>query len=236
LNQLVRVSSALVAPGLAALLAGCASYPPERVERDRVILAAVQPCKERYAERLYNGGMMSVEQNGTVRYWYQDSPVGAFSDIDRCISEATKGLKVGPWAPGRLARSGPATVPMTASGRELLVPVRMNGVAGTMSISTSSALTMVRADYAGRAGLPIVGESPSTRARIDGKDLVVPFARVRSLEVGEMSVEALDIVVHDTHPGNPAIDGVLGNSFLALFKVNIDRRSTRLTLEPLRQP
>jgi hypothetical protein len=162
----------------------------------------------------------------------KDGPIGASIDIDRCISEATKGLKVGPWAQGRLVRSGPASVPITASEKELLVPVRINGVQGTMAISTNSALTMVKADYAGRSGLRVVRESPTTHAAIDGKDTVVPFVRAKSLAVGETLVEALDVAVHDTHPGQRAIDGVLGNSFLANFKLSIDRRNNRLTLEP----
>jgi hypothetical protein len=230
-RQLIRVS-------VAAVLCGCASYPPERVERDQLILAAVQPCKERYADQLYNTNLMSVNQDGTVRYWVRDTRAGDVDDINGCLAEAQKGLKVGPWAPGRPAKPSPANVPLTAtaSGADLLVTVRVNGVPGTMVIATNSDLTMITPAYAGRAGLRLASESPSTRAVIGGKDMVLPFVRARTVEVGDTSVEPLDIVLHETFPADRGIDGVLGNSFLGGFKLSIDRRNSRLALEPLARP
>ena len=223
----------------ALFAAGCADMPPERVERDRLILAAVQPCKERYAERLYNPEMMSVNQDGIVRYWYRDGPVGASTDIDRCINEATKGLKVGPWAAGRLvAPPGAASIPITLAGKEVLVPVRVNGVPGVLALHTNSGFTYVKTAYAKRAGLELVSASPITRVRFGtGTEIVpVPYARARSLEIGEARIEPLDIGVYDRNTIPAQADGVLGANVLGHFKRVIDRRGARLTLEPLTQP
>ena len=227
MRQLIRVS-------VVTVLCGCASYPPERVERDQLILAAVQPCKERYAHQLYNANLMSVNQDGVVRYWVRDTRAGDVDDINACLAEAQKGLKFGPFLPGKLVKAGPASVSITVADKQTLVPVRVNGIPGTMALSTRSELTSMTAAYAARAGVRLVAESPSARVATGGKVIVAPYARASSLEVGDASVERLDIAVYQQLPDHPAADGVLGNSFLSHFKMSIDRRNNRLTLEPIK--
>lgn len=218
--------------GMAVALAGCSTIPPERAERDRAILAAVQPCKERHAERLYNADMMSVNQNGTVRFWYKDGQASAVDDINRCISEATKGLRLGPWLRGRAVKTGPTSVSMSAVGGDLVVPVRVNGILGTMAVRRNVDFTYVTTAYAKRAGLQTFAESPTIRIRRGSESMLVPFARVRALEVGEAQVEALDVVVYEPEPNALAADGILGRSFLHNFEMAMDRGAGRLTLAP----
>lgn len=222
--------------GIAPFLAGCAVVPPERVERDRVILAAVQPCKERYAERLYNPNMMSVRPNGRVRYWYKGDQVAASYEIDQCLSEATKGLRLGPWLPGRLAKPGPANVTISMAGKDVVVPVRVNGILGTMAVRGGVDFTSITSAYAKRAGLLVVAESPTVRVRAGGKSIFVPYSRARAVELGDVQVEALDVAVHTVIADHPTVDGVLGKSFLGNFKMTIDRGAGRLTLEPNPMP
>jgi hypothetical protein len=112
------------------------------------------------------------------------------------------------------------------------VPVRINGVAGAMAVRRNTNLTSVTPSYARRAGLQIVTESPMTHVVEGGKTVVVPYARARVLEIGDASVEALDIAVYDRLSGHPEVDGVLGNSFLGEFKVTVNRATARMTLEP----
>jgi hypothetical protein len=58
--------------------------PPERVERDRAVLAAIEPCKQRYADLLFNVNMMSVDQDGRVRYWHRgDRPVAQTYEVEQ---------------------------------------------------------------------------------------------------------------------------------------------------------
>ena len=215
-------------------VAGCAQIPPERAERDRAILAAIQPCKERHASDLYNTNMMSVNPNGRVRYWYKGDRVGASYEIDQCLREATKGLKLGPSLPGRLAKPGPANVSISTIGKEVAVAVRVNGILGTMAVRAGSEYTFLTSAYAKRADVQIVAESPLIAVRIEGQAKLTPYARARAIEVGDAQVEALDVVVYEQVSGLPAADGVLGKSFLSNFKMNIDRPNGRLTLEPLR--
>jgi hypothetical protein len=212
------------------LLAGCVTIPPERVERDRVILAAAQPCKERYLERLYNAEMMSVTKDGTVRFWYKGNQVSAAEDIRRCLSEATKGLKLGPWLPGRLTKAGPASVPISTAGKDITVAVRVNGILGTMVVRASADFTFLTFAYAQRAGLQIAGESPTIWIRSGGQSIAAPYVRARAVEVGDAQVEAVNVVLYQQVRDLPDADGVLGKPFLSHFKMTVDRANGRMAL------
>jgi aspartyl protease len=218
------------------LLAGCTSIPPERIERDRVILAAIQPCKERYAERLYNTDMMSVLPDGTVRFFYKGDNVQAAGEIRQCLTDTTKGLRLGPWQAGRLVRAGPAEVEGNPAGKELLVPVRVNGVPGTMVARTGADFSFVTFAYAQRAGVRVMGESPTIRVRVGGLSVVKPYARANTIDVGDARVESMDVVVYEQVTDLPGADGVLGKPFFSHFKMNIDRANNRMTLEPIKRP
>lgn len=231
MRKLARVKAALPA---VIVIAGCASVPPEREERDRLVLAALEPCKWRYSE-YFARDAVRVNQDGRVGYFYWDHLVGKVDEVNKCIAEAVKDLKAGPFAPGRLSsNAGTATLPVRISGQVVVLPVRVNGVESLMRLGTNSAVTYVKPAYAKRAGLNVVPESPTAHVRFSGKDVVVPFVRARSVEAGSASVERLDVVVHDHGVLGEKVDGVLGLSFLSLFKVNVDRADKRLTLEPIR--
>jgi hypothetical protein len=93
--------------------------------------------------------MMSVNRDGSIHYRYKGNPIGAHEEIDRCIFEARKGLKVGPAIAAKLVKSGPASV-------------------------------------------AVAPESPTIPLTVRGDAIVVPYARVLSLEVGDVAVERLD--------------------------------------------
>lgn len=154
------------------------------------------------------------------------------SEVQVCIAEARRGLRLGPSLPGRLAMAGPADVLITGTVQEPIVTVRLNGVLGSMAVSSNEDFTAVTTAYAKRAGLRIVDQSPQVPMRVRGALVAVPYARARALEVGEASVEALDIVVHDELPMRASVDGVLGKGFLSHFRTSIDMQGRRLKLEP----
>lgn len=184
---------------------------------------------------LYNTNMISVNADGIVRYWVRDNRLQASYEIDQCIKDTIKDLRLGPWRPARIAKSASTSVQVTVSDRAVLVPVRINGVIGTMLLATNSGLTSVTPDYARRAGVNLVSESPSTYVRVGDKTVLMPYARTRSLEVGDVLVEALDVAVHQGPANVPQNDGVLGANVLNQFETNFDRWNNRLTLSPLPQ-
>jgi hypothetical protein len=61
--------------------------------------------------------------------------------------------------------------------------------------------------------------------------IVVPYTRLRSLRLGSLTVEDIDVGVYDLLPGASAVDGILGGEVLGHFLLTIDRRRERLELE-----
>ena len=220
--------------GLAALtvLGGCAAVPPEREERDRMIIAASKPCTEKYSYILL--GPIQVNPNGGVSFWYNDQFGTSANELLTCVTDATKELRRGPYKPGELARPGPARVPVTAERGEVLAPVRVNGTLGTMAVDRSAAITTLTPAFAKRIGLNIVAESPTTYVTLGGKLVEIPYARVRALEVGDASVGTLDVAVYEVSSGRATVDGVLGRTFLDHFRMDVDPRNNELTLGPPR--
>jgi hypothetical protein len=65
----------------------------------------------------------------------------------------------------------------------------------------------------------------------DGRVILVPFARLRTLTLGDLMVEDVDVGVYDILGDDATTDGLLGGDVLGHFRVSIDRRSERLELE-----
>jgi hypothetical protein len=60
-----------------------------------------------------------------------------------------------------------------------------------------------------------------------------PASTVASLRVAGAELKDLPVVVHDPGPG---LDGILGNTFLAHYRVTVDSDHRELTLRPLLRP
>jgi hypothetical protein len=75
---------------LVLLAAGCAPIPPERAERDRVLMGAIEPCKKQYP------AIRDVEFDEQGRLWAEMPNSVYFRDWDgfkRCAQEALKGVR-----------------------------------------------------------------------------------------------------------------------------------------------
>lgn len=64
-----------------------------------------------------------------------------------------------------------------------------------------------------------------------GSTITVPFVRIRSLRVGDFTVEALDVGVYDILPQARTAHGILGTDFLRHFRTSLDQATRSLTLE-----
>jgi len=76
----------------AVLAAGCATapVPAERAERDRVLMAALEPCKKQYS------AIRDIEFDEQGRLWAEMRESVYFQDWDgfkRCAQEALKGVR-----------------------------------------------------------------------------------------------------------------------------------------------
>ena len=212
---------------LALLAAGCA-VPLERSERERALRAAIEPCLKRYP---------SVKLTGIDDYGHVYARAPEHADVEgfeRCSKEAIEREHLALIGTGKLADSAaPATVAIRQAYSAFLVPVRINGISGTLVLDTGASETLIKPELARRAGLEVAYGAPRVRGNVVGGTRVsVPLVRARSVSVGSAAVEDLDVGVYDALPGRPDVDGLLGASFLHHFRFTVDRKNLRLILEP----
>ncbi len=103
---------------------------------------------------------------------------------------------------------------------------------GALVLDTGSTSTIFSPALARKVGIAVPFNAPQRIVTLlGGKTITMPFARVRSLKVGDLAVEDLDVGVYDSFPGTTSVDGLLGADFLSHFRVTVDRGSRQLTLE-----
>jgi hypothetical protein len=216
---------------LIVLTAACA-VPPERAERDRAIRSAIAPCERQYP----SVHVVGLDDHGRVHARVPEYGAGELEGFERCMKEALhREFELRPLGLGRLAATaGPASVPMRSARAGLLVPVLINGVGATLMLDTGANSTLIRPQFARRAGIEVPSGAPKMSARmVDGREVSMPLVRTRSVSIGAAVVDELDIGIFDALPHAPEVDGLLGASFLNHFRFTIDRDRQLLSLEPL---
>ena len=229
----------LVAPvSLALALGACAPAPApvasERAKREAAILKLVEPCQRRFPFV-----RVSVDEAGRLQAQGSASNPADLSGFQRCVlAEARRSLNVtdAPLAAGRI-RAGVrlATAPVRLAGNGILVTAEVNGVPANLVLDTGATYTIVTPRLAQRAGIVPAADAPKVLSSVvGGRMVMMPFARLGSLGVGEAVVEGIEVGILDVLPHSPAIDGLLGGNFLNHFKMTIDREGRSLVLEPSR--
>jgi hypothetical protein len=198
--------------------------------------AAIAPCKQKYP----SVREIELDEYGRIHALAYSSAVD-WDGFRRCAEEAmVQVAEKRPYGAGRLAaKAEPASISYLVRGSMILVPVVLNDAQATLLLDTGASITVVRSEFARRAGMELAVTAPRLSVRVPGGEVFsVPFARAKALKVGDAAVEGLDIGVSDSLTrGLPsAIDGVLGTNFLNHFRVTIDRMSRRLSLDPVADP
>ena len=127
------------------------------------------------------------------------------------------------------------TVPIEiAGGNAMLVHARVNRSQGALLlVDTGAGSTVIRPLLLERLGMSVPANAPRRRVMIpSGLTIEVPSVML-SVQVGDASVENLEVGVFDVAPHAPDLDGFLGADFLQRFKVTFERTARRMTLEPL---
>ena len=135
----------------------------------------------------------------------------------------------------RVTLGSVTTVPIEiAPGNAMLVHARVNRAQGALLlVDTGAGATVIRPMLLQRLGIPVPANSPKYRVTIpSGLTIDVPTVTL-SVQVGDASVENLEVGVFDVAPHAPDLDGFLGADFLQRFKVTFERAARRMTLEPL---
>ena len=118
-----------------------------------------------------------------------------------------------------------------AKGNVVRVTAMINGVQGTFIVDTGATFVALSGAFAMKAN--VVAE-PGETIQMNTANGIVEASPARAKSVQLRSLRASDVVVaiqsDKPSPFGPGIDGLLGMSFLARFKLTID--SVSLTIAP----
>jgi hypothetical protein len=125
------------------------------------------------------------------------------------------------------------SVPIKVAGNTIFVPILINeSQRSFLVLDTGSEKTILSPALMERLRVSIPTYTPRWTVRLLGDRTVsMPFARVRSLKVGDLPVEDLGVGVYDVFPTAQGAGGLLGADFLNHLRITIDRNSARLRLE-----
>ena len=216
-------------------LAGCAPLPPEQAAREALMLEAARECKNRF---ITIQSIDRVDNYGRVWFTYRGSGgenQAFLACYEKLVQEKAQSTPL--VAKGRISpREGAPTktsVPIQVARGGIVVTVTINeSQQGALVLDTGSTSTILSLALARKVGIEVPFNAPQRIVTLlGGKTITMPFARVRSLKVGDLAVEDLDVGVYDSFPGVTSVDGLLGADFLGHFRVTVDRGSRQLTLE-----
>jgi aspartyl protease family protein len=123
------------------------------------------------------------------------------------------------------------TVPLEPALGVWITPVMLDGAhTGRFLVDTGSSVTVVSPELAARVGIREGAGPGSVELQTLGGRTAGRAAVVRSLRVGDLEMREAPIVVHDPGQG---VDGILGNTFLARYRITVDADRRQLHLGPL---
>lgn len=130
------------------------------------------------------------------------------------------------------------SVPIEVAGKIILVPVEINGFPPMPFIlDTGASVTVLQPATAQRMGVAIPPKAPTVDLMVvGGRTVSIPLARVKTVKVGQIVVEDMDLGIFESHPDIPELAGLLGGDFLDHFNVSVDRQARRLTLSVSADP
>jgi predicted aspartyl protease len=218
------------------LVGGCATVPPERLAREEAMWAAARQCQSRFATI---ASIEGIDVDGRLRYTCL-SACPENQAFEACYREALaktyRSSDVG--RSGHLAATSRnerrTEVPVTFEGNAVFVPVFLNGShAATLLLDTGATMTLLRPALAQELLVaPARGGISSVNLTIvGGQTVTAPAGRLRSIRVGSLIVEDLDVGVYDAMPARQDVQGLLGGDFLRNFRVTVDRSGKLLILE-----
>ena len=133
--------------------------------------------------------------------------------------------------PAQRPTGSPVTVPLQRVGRSLVVQVRIGGSREAhLIVDTGATLTVLSREIALDLGL--FSEAPVSTALVStaGGQVTVDVVRVGTMAVGGAEVRDVAVAVYDLPDATPAIDGLLGLSYLSHFLVTLDTERGQLSL------
>lgn len=159
------------------------------------------------------------------RAWHDADYLGAMQprpDLARRIIEDIARLTEAPRPQPRAT-----TVPLEPALGVWITRVVLDGVhTGRFLVDTGSSVTVLSPELAARVGVRAAGTPPVELQTLGGRTAALS-AIVGSLRVGDLELREAPVVVHDPGQG---VDGILGNTFLARYRVTVDADRRQLHL------
>jgi predicted aspartyl protease len=144
--------------------------------------------------------------------------------IAKLVAERMVGLEA-----GTVTGEGVETsVPLEPARGVWIVSGVLNGErVARLLVDTGSSVTLLSPALAASVGLERESTSEAVELLTIAGRVAGPGGRLRSLRLGAAELNDLPVVVHDPGPG---VDGILGNTFFAHFRLtlDIDRRVLHL--------
>ncbi len=117
---------------------------------------------------------------------------------------------------------GRVSVPLIRQGNVFLVRARLNGRRDVIFyLDTGASLTTISTAVAQELGIFFGPGSPTVTLRTASGTIQVPVATVETIHVGGAEARDVHVAVFDLPPGSQVV-GLLGNSFLSHFQVQLD--------------
>jgi clan AA aspartic protease (TIGR02281 family) len=101
---------------------------------------------------------------------------------------------------------------------------------GRFLVDTGSSVTVISPAFATDLGIAARASGQPVELQTLGGRTAGPPATVASLRVGSLELKDAPVVLHDPGPG---LDGILGNTFLARYRVTVDADRRQLHLRPI---
>ena len=197
--------------------------------------AAMYECVDERGSRSFTDSPLDARQCATAG----TSGVGASPP-----SHDRPGMENRPIAPPKTEGQTPETKPETTppAGGYVSVPLQMVGRSVTLSVKlngerqarlildTGATLTLLSRAIARDLGL--YGESPVSSALVNtaGGQVSVDVMRIGMIEAGAASARNVPVAIYDLPDAPPAVEGLLGLSFLSHFLVTLDMEHGELRL------
>ncbi len=128
------------------------------------------------------------------------------------------------------AQGGRVSVPLIRAGNAVLVRALVNGRREALFyLDTGASVTTISTGLAQELGVPFGPGSPTMTIVTASDRIIAPVANLESIQVGGVEARDVQVVVLDLPRGSQVV-GLLGNTFLSRFHVQLDPAQGTLTL------